>query len=92
MGKKRIREMIEVNHEHKEEIYDLLIQLRKLSEAFNLMGGSLYSGICAGEINELIDTLNEKYNVKVNWYQYVPGRVGYTNLDRLIELYGIKEL
>ena len=84
--------MIEVNHEHKEEIYDLLILLRKLSEAFNHMIGSLYSGICAGEMNDIIDTLNEKYNVKVNYYQYIPGRVRYTNLDRLIELYGIKEL
>jgi len=80
--------MIEVNQEHKKEIYDLLLQLKSLSEAFNQMVGSLYSGICAGEMNDILDTLNGKYNVKVNYYQYIPGRVNYTNLDRLIELYG----
>lgn len=80
--------MIEVNEEHKKEIYDLLIQLRKLSEAFNQMVGYLYSNICADEISGLINELKEKYNVTVNYYQYMPGRICYTNLDRLIELYG----
>ena len=86
VGKKRIREMIEVNHEHKEEIYDLLIQLKKLSEAFNQMIGSLYSGICADEMNEILDEL-KKMDVKVTYYQYIPGRVRFTNLDKLIEKY-----
>lgn len=78
---------MEVNKEHKTEIYSLLIKLRGLSEAFNQMGGSLYSGICADEINELLDTLNEKYDVKVSYYQMIPGRVNFNNLDKLIEEY-----
>ena len=45
--------MMEVNQNHKVEIYNLLINLRDLSNAFNQMVGSLYSGICADEINEI---------------------------------------
>ena len=71
----------------KKEIYSLLIKLRDLSDAFNKMGGSLYSGICADEINEIINTLNEKYGVKVSYYQPSAGRVSFTNLQSLIEKY-----
>lgn len=51
------------------------------------MVGSLYSGICADEINEILDTLNEKYGVKVSYYQMIPGRVQFYNLDSLIKEY-----
>ena len=79
--------MMEVNKEYKAEIYGLLIKLRDLSEAFNKMVGSLYSGICADEINELLDILNEKYGVKVSYWQPYAGRVSFTNLQSLIEKY-----
>lgn len=70
-----------------EEIYDLLIELKSLSEAFNRMVGPLYSGICANEMNEILDRLNDKYGLKVNYWQYIPGRVDFSNLDKLIEKY-----
>lgn len=79
--------MMEVNKEHKTEIYDLLIKLRDLSKAFNNMVGYLYSGICADEINEIIDTLKTKYDVNVNYWQPYAGRVNFTNLQSLIEKY-----
>ena len=83
--------MMEVNQNHKVEIYNLLINLRDLSNAFNQMVGSLYSGICADEINEILDTLNEKYGVKVSYYQMTPGRVQFNNLDSLIKEYQLWE-
>jgi len=73
--------------DRRKEIYDLLIQLRDLAKAFNNMVGYLYSGICADEINELIDTLKTKYDVKVNYWQPSEGRVSFTNLQSLIEKY-----
>ena len=79
--------MMEVNQNYKVEIYNLLINLRNLSNAFNQMVGSLYSGICADEINEILDTLNERYGVKVSYYQMIPGRVQFNNLDSLIKEY-----
>jgi uncharacterized protein YeeX (DUF496 family) len=72
----------------RKEIYDLLIKLRDLSEAFNNMTGYLYSGICADEINEIIETLKTKYDVNVNYWQPSAGRVSFTNLQSLIEKYG----
>ncbi len=71
----------------RKEIYDLLIKLRDLSEAFNNMTGYLYSGICADEINEIIETLKNKYDVNVNYWQPYDGRVNFTNLQSLIEKY-----
>ena len=81
------RELTKKVVRQKKEIYSLLIKLRDLSDAFNKMGGSLYSGICADEINEIIDTLNEKYGVEVSYYQPFAGRVSFTNLQSLIEKY-----
>ena len=71
----------------RKEIYDLLVQLRNLAQAFNRMGGYLYSGICAAEINEIIDTLKNKYDVNVDYWQPSEGRVNFTNLQSLIEKY-----
>jgi hypothetical protein len=73
--------------DRRKEIYDLLIQLRDLAKAFNSMTGYLYSGICADEINEIIDILKNKYDVKVNYWQPSEGRVSFTNLQSLIEKY-----
>lgn len=72
----------------KKYIQESLYKLQKLSEAFNLMGGSLYSGICADEMNDIILTLNETFGIDVDYYQYMPGRVEFTNLKTLIEKYG----
>ena len=69
-------------------IQESLHKLQKLSEAFNLMGGTLYSGICADEMNDIILTLNETFGIDVEYYQYMPGRVEFTNLKTLIEKYG----
>jgi len=71
----------------KKQIYDNLIELKKLSEAFNKMGGYLYSSICADEMNVILEKL-KKYQVEVNYYQWIPGRVEFSNLDKLIEQYG----
>jgi hypothetical protein len=71
-------------------IQESLYKLQKLSEAFNLMGGTLYSGICADEMNDIILTLNETFGIDVEYYQYMPGRVEFTNLKTLIEKYGNK--
>lgn len=67
-------------------ILELLKELKSKEEVFNLLGGSLYSGICADEINEILDELN-KLDVKVYYYQYIPGRVHFQNLDKLIKEY-----
>lgn len=72
----------------KKYIRESLYKLQKLSEAFNQMGGSLYSGICADEMNDIILTLNETFGIDVKYYQYIPGRVEFTNLKTLIEEYG----
>ena len=66
---------------------EMLTELKKLSEAFNQMGGYLYSTICADEMNGIIIKLREKYQVDVNFSQYRPGRVQFINLDKLIEKY-----
>ena len=73
--------------DRRKEIYDLLIQIRELAKAFNNMTGYLYSGICADEINEIIDTLKTKYDVNVDYWQPSAGRVSFTNLQSLIEKY-----
>ena len=70
----------------KKEIYDNLVQLKNLSEAFNNMGGYLYSSICADEINEILAKL-KKYGIDVDYYQLMPGRVTFPTLYKLIEKY-----
>ena len=59
----------------KKFVLESLYNLQKLCDAFNLMGGSLYSGICADEMNKIIRILNETFDIGVNYYQAVPGRV-----------------
>jgi len=79
--------MIEkIKNLRKKYIFELLIELKNREEAFNKMIGSLYSNICADEINEIIWEL-EKFDVKVDYYQYKPGRVTFTNLEKLLEKY-----
>ena len=68
------------------QIYNLLVDLRDLSDAFNKMGGYLYSSICADEINEILAKL-KKYGVDVDYYQVMPGRVTFPTLYKLIEKY-----
>lgn len=79
---------LKVNYIDRRNILEKLNKLKSLGEAFNQMTGSLYSGICADEINEILDDLNDNYGVKVNYYQYIPGRVNFTNINKLIEQYG----
>jgi hypothetical protein len=67
------------------EIYGLLVHLRGLSEAFNKMGGALYSGICADEMDEIIDELRIKYKIEIYYWQPMAGRVDFKNLDELIK-------
>ena len=73
--------------DRRKEIYGLLIQLRELAKTFNDMTGYLYSGMCADEINEIIETLKTKYDVKVNYWQPSASRVSFTNLQSLIKKY-----
>jgi len=70
-----------------EIIWNYLDELERLGHAFNSMVGSLYSGICADEINNIINILKEQYNVKVSWYQPIPGRVEFSNLIELKKEY-----
>ena len=51
------------------------------------MGGSLYPGICADEMNKIILILNETFGIDVKFHQDVSGRVEFTNLKTLIEEY-----
>lgn len=69
------------------KIYDLLIELQKHGEAFNKMVGTLYSGICADEINNILNKLKRNYNVEVSYYQWIPGRIEFNNLESLIKTY-----
>ena len=71
----------------KKFVLESLYNLRKLCDVFNQMGGSLYSEICADEMNKIIRILNETFDIGVNYYQDVPGRVKFTNLKTLIEEY-----
>ena len=50
----------------KKFVLESLYNLRKLCDAFNLMGGSLYSEICADEMNKIIQILNETFDIGVN--------------------------
>lgn len=77
----------EIKDIRKKYIYALLNELKTRATVFNQMVGPLYSGICADEINEILNEL-KKLDVVVNYYQYMPGRVHFSNLDKLIETYG----
>ena len=71
----------------KKFVLESLYNLRKLCDVFNQMSGSLYSEICTDEMNKIIQILNETFDIGVNYYQDVPGRVKFTNLKTLIEEY-----
>ena len=82
----QVRKMIK-DYIKNRSILKLLVELKDKGEVFNKMVGSLYSGICADEINKILDELKFKYNVGVSYYQYAPGRIEFGNLDELIEKY-----
>ena len=71
----------------KKFVLESLYNLRKLCDVFNQVSGSLYSEICADEMNKIIQILNETFDIGVNYYQDVPGRVKFTNIKTLIEEY-----
>ena len=73
--------------ENKEEILNILSELKWREKAFNEMGGYLYSNILADEINTLMAQLKNQYGVEVKFRQYIPGRAEFINLDELIEKY-----
>lgn len=75
------------NYINNRSILKLLVELKGKGEVFNKMGGSLYSGICADEMNKILDELKFKYKVAVSYCQYVPGEIEFGNLDELIEKY-----
>ena len=75
-----------IDNIRKKYILELLNELKLREEIFNQLLGSLYSNICADEINEIILEL-EKFDVKVEYYQWIPGRVKFTNLDKLLNEY-----
>ena len=71
----------------KKEIYDLLCELKEKGKVFNMMGGSLYSSICADEMNDIMYKLQYRHFVHVDFYQPCEGRVKFYNLDELIDEY-----
>jgi hypothetical protein len=76
-----------MNIENKKEIYDLLCELKEKGKVFNMMTGSLYSSICADEMNDIYNTLKDKHSIDVQFYQPCEGRVVFYNLDELIDEY-----
>lgn len=76
-----------MNIENKKEIYDLLCELKKKSELFNTMSGSLYSRMVADKMNDINYTLKYTYSIDVRFYQPCDGRVIFYNLDELINEY-----
>ena len=80
-----------INEEEKKSIYSLLTKLKSLGEAFNQMGGDLYSAIIADEMTGVNKMLYTKYGVNVEFVQPVPGRVKWINLDQLIEEYKVED-
>lgn len=72
---------------NKKEIYDLLCELKKKAELFNMMTGSLYSQIVADEMNDINYKLKYTHSIDVQFYQPCDGRVTFYNLDALIDEY-----
>lgn len=77
--------------EIKKKIYELLNELKWKGEAFNQMGGELYSRILADEMTKINNELRYEYGVKVDYWQPRDGRVAWINLDQLIEDYKVEE-
>jgi hypothetical protein len=71
----------------KKEIYNLLCELKEKGKVFNMMGGSLYSGIIADEMNDINYKLKYTHSIDVQFYQPCEGRVKFHNLDELIDEY-----
>ena len=69
------------------EILEKLKELKKCGEVFNQLTGSLYSGIEADKINDLVNDLEENYGIDVKIRQIIPGRADFSYVDRLIEQY-----
>ena len=59
----------------------------KKGEIFNQQVGSLYSGITADRINNLLTDLKENYGIDVPYHQPCPGRIDLSILDKLIKRY-----
>lgn len=72
---------------HNKTVLEKLIELNRLGEVFNKMGGYLYSNICAVEISELLNDLKKHHNVEVDWSQPCMGRIEFINLNDLINKY-----
>ena len=70
----------------KQEIKKLLNELKWRGEAFNQMGGFLYSNILADEMTSILNDL-KSHDVEVSYYQCIPGRIYFSNLDELIKKY-----
>ena len=70
-----------------EEIRVKLKDLKKEGEIFNQQVGSLYSGITADRINNLLTDLKENYGIDVPYSQPCPGRIDLSILDKLIKRY-----
>ena len=69
------------------EILEKLKDLKKEGDIFNQQVGSLYSGITADRINNLLTDLKENYGIDVPYSQPCPGRIDLSILDKLIKRY-----
>jgi hypothetical protein len=70
-----------------EEIRVKLKDLKMEGDIFNQQVGSLYSGITADRINNLLTDLKENYGIDVPYRQPCPGRIDLSILDKLIKRY-----
>ena len=69
------------------EILEKLKDLKREGDIFNQQVGSLYSGITADRINNLLTDLKENYGIDVPYHQPCPGRIDLSILDKLIKRY-----
>ena len=69
------------------EIREKLKDLKREGDIFNQQVGSLYSGITADRINDLLTDLKENYGIDVPYHQPCPGRIDLSILDKLIKRY-----
>ena len=69
------------------EIREKLKDLKSEGDLFNQQVGSLYSGITADRINNLLTDLKENYGIDVPYHQPCPGRIDLSILDKLIKRY-----
>ena len=69
------------------EILEKLKDLKREGDLFNQQVGSLYSGMTADRINNLLTGLKENYGIEVPYRQPCPGRIDLSILDKLIKRY-----